>query len=77
MLRRNPDAVAILIFGAVLLLSNIPRMALQHARWDVTPIRAEMQLNRDQVREAVQQEMRAHREEIRAAAEEVRRAIHE
>ena len=76
MFRRNPDAVAILVFGLVLLVVNVPRMALQHARWDVTPIHTEMRLNRDQVR-AVQDEIRAHHDEIRAAAEEVRRAIHE
>ena len=57
MFRRNPDAVAIAVFGLVLLVANLPRIALEHARWDMTPIRTDIQLNRDQVR-AVQDQIR-------------------
>lgn len=76
MFRKHPDAVALVIFGLVLLFVNIPRLALQHARWDITPIKAELKMNHDQVRQ-MQEQIKSQQEEIRAAAEEVRRAIHE
>ncbi len=74
MFRRNPDAIAILVFGLFMLALSVPRFLIRDARWDVTPIKIEMQSNRDQMKH-VQEEIRAHRDEIRAAAEEIRSAI--
>jgi hypothetical protein len=74
MFRRNPDAIAILTFGFFMLAINVPRLLVHEARWQVTPLKMEIEANRDQVKR-VQEEIKAHRDEIRAAAEEIRTAI--
>ena len=75
MFRRNPDAIAILAFGFFMLALNVPRLLIHEARWEVTPLKMEMQAHRDHVK-TIEQEIKAHRDEIKAAAEQIRTAIH-
>lgn len=74
MFRRNPDAVAILAFGLVVLAAHVPRFIIRQSHWDVTPLKMEMQADRDQLR-AVHDQLQAHRDEIKAAAEEFRKSL--
>ena len=74
MLRRNPDAVAMVVFGLLLLAVNAPRFLIRQAHWEVTPLRMEMQADREQIR-AVHQQIQAQRDEIKAAAQEIRNSI--
>ena len=73
MLRRNPDAVAMVVFGLLLLAVNAPRFLIRQAHWEVTPIRMEM-ADREQMR-AVHDQIQAQRDEIKAAAQEIRNSI--
>ena len=73
MFRRNPDAVAMVAFGLVLLALNAPRFLILRAHWEVTPLRMEM-ADREQIR-AVHQQIQAQRDEIKAAAEQLRNSI--
>ncbi len=74
MFRRNPDAIAIVVFGFFMVALNAPRILIRDAKWEVTPLKMEIQAQRAQI-VAVKDELRSHRDEIRAAAEEIRTAI--
>jgi hypothetical protein len=74
MFRRNPDAIAIVVFGFFMLALNVPRFLIRDAHWEVTPLKMEMQAQREQMK-SVKEEIRSHRDEIRAAAEEIRTAL--
>jgi predicted nucleic acid-binding Zn-ribbon protein len=74
MFRRNPDAIAIVVFGFFMLALNAPRILIRDAHWEVTPLKMEIQAEREQLK-AVKEQLNAHRDEIKAAAEEIRAAI--
>jgi len=74
MFRRNPDAIAIVVFGFFMLALNAPRILIHEAKWEVTPLKMEMQAHRDEII-AAKEELRSHRDELKAAAEEIRTAI--
>lgn len=75
MFRRNPDAIAMIVFGFFMLAINVPRLLIHPAVWEVTPLKLELQANRNEVKR-VEQEIKAHREELRSAAKEIRAALH-
>lgn len=74
MFRRNPDAVAILAIALFIFALSLPRMIVQRAHWSVTPLKMEMQSQRDQIM-AVKDQIRSHEAELKAAAQEIRDAI--
>lgn len=77
MFRRNPDAFALAVIALCLMGINAPRFFEPHVRMAVTPLKYELQANRDQVRAEIQatrdqvrSELAAHRDEIRQALQE-------
>lgn len=77
MLRKNPDAFALAAITLALLAitsARIPGPAPQ-PRWVVTPIRVEMQANRDCIRAEMQAHKTVVREVVQRSVAEAKRAI--
>ncbi len=67
MIRRNPDALALAAIGLFFMALNVPRVLVQQANWNVTPIKAAGIQTRT--------EMDGQRRMIRERVEEIRDSI--
>ncbi|MBS1874343.1 MAG: hypothetical protein JSU00_14095 [Acidobacteria bacterium] len=74
MTRRNPDAIAICVLGLLLFLGSVPRMIVERARWQVTPLRVELPVQHQELRE-LRKELLEQKDEIRKQADELRRNL--
>lgn len=74
MTRRNPDAVALCVLGAMMLLGSIPGMLLRQAEWGLHPLKMEMRIPQRELRE-LRDNLHEQRDEIRKEAEELKRSL--
>ena len=75
MVRRNPDAVALCVIGLILLIGSVPNYLIRQSEWQVKPLRMEMQIPKEDLRE-LHKQLQAQKDEMRRQAEELRRSLH-